>query len=44
MIFFRQGKYNHKPGTTEVLTTKVKKIEFDVISTEVQEESAMDTS
>ena len=42
--YFRAGKYTHKPGTTGVLTTSVKKVEFDIVSTEVQEVTPMDTA
>jgi len=37
----RQGNYRYKKGTTAVLTTSVKKIEFDVVTETV---AAMDTS
>nr|CAB3265227.1 proteasome Z subunit [Phallusia mammillata] len=38
----RQGSYRYKPGTTQVLSKSIKKVEFDVVEEKVQE--SMDTS
>ena len=43
LICCRQGKYQYKKGTTGVLTESVKKLDFEVVSTEVKAE-AMDTA
>jgi len=40
----RQGDYSFNPGTTAVLSSKVKKISFDVVSEEVQEVEGMEVS
>lgn len=38
----RQGNYQFKPGTTAVISTKIKPVKFDIVSMTVQEQ--MDTS
>ena len=42
---FRQGSYKYKKGTTSVIKTEVKKLQFDVVksSTSTSQE-AMDTA
>ena len=40
-LYFRQGKYRYKKGTSAVLTEQVKKIDFEVVSQKVE---TMDTS
>ena len=42
-FFFRQGRYRYKRGTTAILTEKVKKLDFEVVASEVKGDS-MDTS
>ncbi|BFZ20858.1 hypothetical protein BsWGS_23897 [Bradybaena similaris] len=39
----KQGSYLYKRGTTAVLSTTVKKVQFDIIGTEVRRHQPMDT-
>ncbi|CAG5120089.1 unnamed protein product [Candidula unifasciata] len=39
----KQGKYLYKRGTTGVLSTEVKKVEFDIIGTEIRRHQPMET-